>query len=60
MVHLLLVLQVYYSHTIPGLILVTRNDMDTIGIRAGCTFTGYSDSKFNGNRIDIKAGMYDR
>jgi len=37
-----------------------RNDMDTIGIRAGCTFTGYSDSKFNGNRIDIKAGMYDR
>eukprot|EP00092_Neocalanus_flemingeri_P106556 GFUD01136724.1.p1 GENE.GFUD01136724.1~~GFUD01136724.1.p1 ORF type:complete len:712 (-),score=170.30 GFUD01136724.1:71-2206(-) len=37
-----------------------RNDMDTIGIRAGCTFTGYSDSSFNGNRIDIKADSYDR
>jgi len=37
-----------------------RNDMDTIGIRAGCTFTGYSDSSFNHNRIDIKADAYDR
>jgi len=37
-----------------------RNDMDTIGVRAGCTFTGYSDSSFNGNRIDIKADFYDR
>ena len=34
--------------------------MDTIGVRAGCTFTGYSDSSFNGNRIDIKADFYDR
>lgn len=37
-----------------------RNDMDTIGVRAGCTFTGYSDSSYNGNRIDIKADAYDR
>jgi len=37
-----------------------RNDMDTVGVRAGCTFTGYSDSKFNGDRIDIKADSYDR
>jgi len=37
-----------------------RNDMDTIGVRAGCTFTGYSDSSYNGNRIDIKADSYDR
>merc|ERR1712032_1332420 len=28
-----------------------RNDIDVIGVRAGCTFTGYSDSSFNGQRI---------
>jgi len=37
-----------------------RNDMDTVGVRAGCTFTGYSDSSFNGNRIDIRADTHDR
>ena len=53
-----------------------RNDMDTVGVRAGCTLTGmtniyqalhiqhflaaYSDSSFNGDRIDIRADNYDR
>ena len=37
-----------------------RNDMDTVGVRAGCTLTAYSDSSFNGDRIDIRADSYDR
>ena len=62
MVHLLLVIQVTRHNILLTITIVWygRNDMDTVGIRAGCTFTGYSDSKFNGNRIDIKAGLYDR
>merc|ERR1712059_248360 len=32
-----------------------RNDIDTIGVRAGCVFTGYSDSSFNGNRMTLRA-----
>lgn len=32
-----------------------RNDMDTIGIRAGCTIVLYSDSSFNGNSVRIDA-----
>ena len=34
--------------------------MDTVGVRAGCTLTAYSDSSFNGDRIDIRADTYDR
>ena len=34
--------------------------MDTVGVRAGCTLTAYSDSSFNGDRIDIKATTIDR
>jgi len=26
-----------------------RNDMDLIAVRSGCTFTGFTDSSFNGN-----------
>jgi len=37
-----------------------RNDMDTIGVRAGCTFTGFSGSRFNGQSAKIAAGQYDR
>jgi len=37
-----------------------RNDIDVIGVRAGCTFTGYSDSSFNGQRMTIRAEGYDR
>ena len=39
---------------------VGRNDMDTVGVRAGCTLTAYSDSSLNGDRIDIRATNYDR
>merc|ERR1712012_933008 len=37
-----------------------RNDIDVVGVRAGCTFTGYSDSSFNGQRMTIRAEGYDR
>jgi len=40
-----------------------RNDIETIGVRSGCTFTGFSDSSFNGDRISIPADIstgYDR
>ena len=39
---------------------LARNDMDTVGVRAGCTLTAYSDSSFNGDRVDIKATTHDR
>lgn len=41
----------YYSY---------RNDIDVLGVRAGCTLTAYSDSSFNGDRITIRTGMHDR
>merc|ERR1712179_169350 len=37
-----------------------RNDIDVIGVRAGCVFTGYSDSSYNGNRMTLRADMSDR
>jgi len=37
-----------------------RNDMDTIGVRSGCTFTGYSDSSYNGNSVTIRGEQWDR
>ena len=40
--------------------IMIRNDIDVIGVRAGCTFTGYSDSSFNGQRMTIRAEGYDR
>ena len=42
------------------IIITIRNDIDVIGLRAGCTFTGYSDSSFNGQRMTIRAEGYDR
>ena len=39
---------------------LARNDMDTVGVRAGCPLTAYSDSSFNGDRVDIKATTHDR
>ena len=60
MVHIVLELQVRHHQV--GLLsrFVGRNDMDTVGVRAGCTLTAYSDSSFNGDRIDIRAETYDR
>jgi len=36
-----------------------RNDIDLVGVRAGCSFTGFSGSGFVGKRETIKAGEYD-
>ena len=46
--------------TVTIIIITIRNDIDVIGVRAGCTFTGYSDSSFNGQRMTIRAEGYDR
>jgi len=37
-----------------------RNDMDLIAVRDGCTFTGFSDSQFNGNSGVVAAKGKDR
>jgi len=37
-----------------------RNDMDLIAVRDGCTFTGFSDSEFNGNSGVVTAKGWDR
>jgi len=37
-----------------------RNDIETVGVQTGCTFTGFEDSSFNGDRISIPAAGYDR
>ena len=57
----------YWSYRCPDNFMFThaklrlpRNDMDTVGVRAGCTLTAYSDSSFNGDRVDIKATTHDR
>ena len=36
-----------------------RNDMDVVGVRAGCTFTGFSGSAFNGNSVMVRAEQWD-
>ena len=36
-----------------------RNDMDVVGVRAGCTFTGFSGSAFNGNSVMVRAELWD-
>ena len=34
--------------------------MDLIGVRAGCTFTGFAGNGFTGNRATIRAEQWDR
>ena len=34
--------------------------MDVIGIKAGCTFTAFSDSDYNGNSLTLRAEDRDR
>jgi len=36
-----------------------RNDIDMVGVRAGCTFTGFSGSRFNGNSVTVHAMHWD-
>merc|ERR1719495_720304 len=37
-----------------------RNDIDTIGVRYGCTFTGFTSTDFSGNKMIITADSTDR
>eukprot|EP00092_Neocalanus_flemingeri_P065792 GFUD01080070.1.p1 GENE.GFUD01080070.1~~GFUD01080070.1.p1 ORF type:complete len:626 (+),score=105.07 GFUD01080070.1:130-1878(+) len=37
-----------------------RNDIDTVGVREGCTFTGYSSSSFDGKSMSISAGHVEK
>jgi hypothetical protein len=32
-----------------------RNDMDLVGVRAGCSFTGFAGSSFNGEKVTVRA-----
>ena len=41
------------------IMVLIRNDMDTVGVRAGCTFTGFSGSAFNGNSVMVRAEQWD-
>ena len=44
-----------HSHT-----LTVRNDIDTVGVRAGCILTAFEDSSFNGDQVTVRAGSTDR
>ena len=37
-----------------------RNDIDLIGVKAGCTLTGFSDTGFSGNRGTFRADASDQ
>merc|ERR1712002_202485 len=37
-----------------------RNDIEQVSVRAGCTFTGFDDSSYNGRSFTIRAGNSDR
>merc|ERR1712055_625165 len=37
-----------------------RNDIEQVSVRAGCSFTGFDDSSYNGNSFTIRAGSSDR
>ena len=37
-----------------------RNDIEQVSVRAGCSFTGFEDSDFNGESVTIRAANEDR
>merc|ERR1711971_181393 len=37
-----------------------RNDADILGVRSGCSFTGWTGSSFDGDSFSFTAGMSDR
>ena len=37
-----------------------RNDADLVGVRSGCSFTGWTGSSFDGDSFSLTAGMRDR
>ena len=38
----------------------SRNDIEAVSVRAGCTFTGFDDSSLNGESMTVRAGNKDR
>ena len=52
-------IQVRWLTTINSTMVLIRNDMDVVGVRAGCTFTGFSGSAFNGNSVMVRAELWD-
>ena len=45
---------------VDNLVTAARNDIEQVSVRAGCTFTGFEDSDFNGESVTIRAGDEDR
>ena len=41
---------------VPINILLIRNDADVLGIRNGCTFTGWTGSGYDGEKFTVTAG----
>ena len=41
-------------------VFVFSNDIDTVGVRAGCTLTGFSEDGYTGDSISISAGITER
>ena len=39
---------------------IFRNDIDTIGVASGCTFTGFTGSSFDGDQMVVTAGIADK
>ena len=37
-----------------------RNDADVVGVRHGCTFTGFTGGSFDGDSFSLSAGNTDR
>merc|ERR1719516_452513 len=37
-----------------------RNDIESVSVRSGCTFTGFDDSSLNGGSFTIRSGNRDR
>ena len=63
MVHLLLEVQVWISEHNVWLgckDYLGRNDMETVGVKAGCTLQLFSDSSFNHYTVGIEARHSDR
>ena len=44
------------SHYISNIVFF-RNDIDLVGVRAGCTFTGFTGSKLDGESGVIRGGQ---
>ena len=52
--------QVSLTHLSFGEEFCRRNDADIVGVRSGCTFTGWTGTSFDGEKFSLTAGMSDR